>query len=87
MAKSLTNTKIVCTIGPASESPDVIKGLISHGMAVARLNFSHGTQSEHGEKIRIIRKLSDELGRPVAILQGSSRAKAESWGRTSLYNF
>jgi len=69
MGKSIPKTKIVCTIGPASESPDVIKELISNGMGVARLNFSHGTHGEHGEKIRIIRKLSDELGRPVAILQ------------------
>ena len=62
-------TKIVCTIGPASDSPDMIAAMIRGGMSVARLNFSHGTHSEHKEKIRIIRKVSSELNRPIAILQ------------------
>lgn len=62
-------TKIVCTIGPASESPEIIKELIRNGMNVARLNFSHGTHQEHKEKIRRIRLGSEELNRPVAILQ------------------
>lgn len=69
MSKSITKTKIVCTIGPASESPEVIRKLIQNGMSVARLNFSHGRLSEHEEKIHTIRNVSDELGRPVAILQ------------------
>lgn len=62
-------TKIVCTIGPASQSPEIISALIQNGMNVARLNFSHGNRSEHEEKIRVIRKVSDELDQPVAILQ------------------
>ncbi len=69
MKKSITKTKIVCTIGPASDSPSVIKEMILSGMNVARLNFSHGRHSEHGSKIKLIRKLSEELDRPVAILQ------------------
>ena len=69
MNKSIPKTKIVCTIGPASDSPEIIRDLISNGMSVARLNFSHGTQREHEEKIRIIREVSNELGKPVAILQ------------------
>jgi pyruvate kinase len=69
MKKTFPNTKIVCTIGPASESPAIIRALIQGGMDVARLNFSHGTQHGHAEKIRLIRKLSGELGKPVAILQ------------------
>jgi pyruvate kinase len=62
-------TKIVCTIGPASWSPRVLEQLIRNGMDVARLNFSHGTQAEHGQVIARIRKISRRLGRPVAILQ------------------
>ena len=62
-------TKIVCTIGPASESPQVLSRMIHAGMNVARLNFSHGTQAEHGQKIQLIRSLSDESKLPVAILQ------------------
>jgi len=65
----MPRTKIVCTIGPSSSSPEVIRELVKSGMDVARLNFSHGTHKEHGEKIRIIRAVSDQLGKPVAILQ------------------
>lgn len=65
----MPNTKIVCTIGPSSEERTIIRDLIMHGMSVARLNFSHGTHEEHQEKIRIIRELSKELNRPIAILQ------------------
>jgi len=50
----MPRTKIVCTIGPASESPETIRALITSGMNVARLNFSHGNHQEHGERIRII---------------------------------
>ena len=62
-------TKIVCTIGPASESPETIRELIQAGMNVARLNFSHGDHAEHAARIRIIRDAAKELGKPVAILQ------------------
>ncbi len=62
-------TKIVCTIGPASQSPEIIRALVQNGMNVARLNFSHGDHAEHQEKIRIIRMVSGELDQPVAILQ------------------
>jgi len=65
----MPKTKIVCTIGPASSSPDTIRAMIQNGMNVARLNFSHGTHEDHAEKIRIIRSLADELNQPVAILQ------------------
>jgi len=62
-------TKIVCTIGPASDSPQVLEALIQAGMNVARLNFSHGTHEEHLRKIRTIRQIADRLRQPVAILQ------------------
>ena len=65
----MQSTKIVCTIGPASESREVLGEMIRSGMNVARLNFSHGTQAEHGKKIETIRKLSVESETPVAILQ------------------
>ena len=68
-------TKIVCTIGPASESSQVLKLLMKAGMDVARLNFSHGTHEEHLKKIKEIRKLSDRLKRPVTILQDLSGPK------------
>jgi pyruvate kinase len=61
-------TKIVCTLGPASEG-EVLPGLLAAGMNVARLNFSHGTQDEHGARIRRLRGLAAAAGVPLAILQ------------------
>jgi pyruvate kinase len=65
----MSRTKIVCTIGPASRSPETLERLARAGMDVARLNFSHGTQAEHAEVIQTIRGLADRIGRPLAILQ------------------
>jgi pyruvate kinase len=64
----LRKTKIVCTIGPASESIEKLTQLIDSGMNVARLNFSHGDFVEHGARIENIRKASKETGKTVAIL-------------------
>jgi pyruvate kinase len=61
--------KIVCTLGPASESPDVVLKLLELGMDVARLNFSHGTHADHAGAVERIRAASRQLVRPVAILQ------------------
>jgi len=61
--------KIVATIGPASQSEETIKELINAGMNVARVNFSHGTHEQHAQRIAIIRKVSEKLGRSVGILQ------------------
>lgn len=63
------NTKIVCTLGPASESETMIEKMMRAGMNVARLNFSHGDYSEFAKLIRNIRKISKKLGVPVAIMQ------------------
>lgn len=64
----MPKTKVVCTIGPSSSSPEMIEKLIGEGMNVARLNFSHGTHQEHFDKINIIRRCSEQLNKPVAIL-------------------
>lgn len=61
-------TKIVCTIGPASSSYDVIRDMIREGMDIARLNFSHGDLEGHRQIIRTIRSASQDIGRPVAIM-------------------
>ena len=61
--------KIVATIGPASQDEQVLKNLMHAGMNVARLNFSHGLHEEHAERIACLRKLSEQLGLPVGILQ------------------
>lgn len=65
----MRRTKIVCTIGPASDSPEMIEKLIKAGMNVARLNFSHGTYDEHLRKIKLIREISAKRRTYVGILQ------------------
>jgi len=65
----MPGTKIICTIGPASDSLEGIRSLMENGMNVARLNFSHGDRDAHLEKILQIRKASRETGHPVAVLQ------------------
>ncbi|HZG76431.1 MAG TPA: pyruvate kinase [Paenibacillus sp.] len=64
----MRKTKIVCTIGPASESPENLRKLVLAGMNVARLNFSHGDFEEHGGRITNIKKVREELGKTVSIL-------------------
>ncbi|GAB6138090.1 pyruvate kinase [Halanaerobaculum tunisiense] len=64
----MRKTKIVCTIGPASDDRETLSDLIDAGMNVARLNFSHGNFEEHGAKIDKIRDLSEEKEEPVALL-------------------
>jgi pyruvate kinase len=68
-------TKIVCTMGPASESPDVIKQMIEAGMNVARLNFSHGDFAAHKKVIESLRAASASLGRRIAIMADLSGPK------------
>ncbi|MGE4560978.1 MAG: pyruvate kinase, partial [Desulfobulbus sp.] len=61
-------TKIVCTIGPASDSPEMLERMLEAGMTIARLNFSHGDFRDHGDVIRRIRRAAEKTGRPVAIM-------------------
>ncbi|MDR0323314.1 MAG: pyruvate kinase [Treponema sp.] len=61
-------TKIICSLGPASSTDEVVRDLILAGMNVARLNFSHGSYESHSASIERVRRLSSELGIPVAIL-------------------
>jgi pyruvate kinase len=65
----MRRTKIVCTIGPSSNREDILREMILSGMDVARLNFSHATHAEHRKTLQLIRRISEELDRPVAILQ------------------
>ncbi|SFU45945.1 pyruvate kinase [Alicyclobacillus macrosporangiidus] len=64
----MRRTKIVCTIGPASESPEMLEALIRAGMDVARLNFSHGTYDEHKQRIDRIREAARRVGKHVGIM-------------------
>ena len=66
---SIKKTKIVCTIGPATESEKVLGELVNSGMNVMRLNFSHGDFAEHQVRVNNIRKIMKKTGKPIAILQ------------------
>ena len=69
MVSSRSRTKIVCTLGPSSSSRESLAALLDAGMNVARLNFSHGEHETHAKNIALIRELSRERGKHVAILQ------------------
>ena len=65
----INRTKIVATIGPASNSRDTIMAMVDRGMNVARLNFSHGSYDDHAQIVSLLRSLSQELDTPITILQ------------------
>ncbi|HEY3084751.1 MAG TPA: pyruvate kinase [Candidatus Dormibacteraeota bacterium] len=61
-------TRIVCTIGPSSASPHILRAMVQAGMDVARLNFSHGDAESHRAAAKAVREAAEEVGRPVALL-------------------
>ena len=65
---AVRKTKIVCTIGPATDSEEIMIGLCQSGMNVARLNFSHSTHEDHLRRIDLIKKVRSRLELPIAIL-------------------
>ncbi len=64
----MRKTKIVCTLGPSTDSEDILRQMMLAGMNVARCNFSHGTYEDHQRRMDLVKKLRDEVGRPIAIL-------------------
>ena len=61
-------TKIVCTLGPATETPEMIQKLAEIGMNIVRLNFSHGNHEDHGNRIKMVRNVSDVAGYNLAVM-------------------
>jgi pyruvate kinase len=61
-------TKIVCTLGPATDAPGVLEGMVRRGMDVTRINFSHGTDDDHARRIEQVREVSRDLRQPIAVL-------------------
>lgn len=68
MLNNVKKTKIVCTLGPASQSEEVLTQLMQNGLNVCRFNFSHGSHEEHKERIDMAKKVREKLNKPVAIL-------------------
>ena len=77
----MRKTKIVCTIGPATESPEMLKSLLQRGMDVARLNTTHGDITEHRERIRRLKEIRKSMNLPLTILLDLSGPKI----RTGLF--
>ena len=68
----MRKTKIICTLGPATEDDNVLRDLMLNGMNVARINFSHGTHESHLKTINRVKKMRSELRHPVALLLDTS---------------
>ena len=68
MKDYMRKTKIVCTLGPATDNEEVLRQMIQAGMNVARCNFSHATYEEHKKRMDTVKRLRKEAGQPVAIL-------------------
>ena len=64
----MRKTKIVCTLGPATDDPEVLKGLMLAGMNVGRINFSHGNYKDQDERVKEFKSIRDELGLPIPLL-------------------
>ena len=64
----MRKTKIICTIGPASENEEILTRMCRSGMNVARLNFSHGTHEEHQKKFDLVKQVREKLNLPIAIM-------------------
>lgn len=85
----MRKTKIVCTLGPASDDRDTLVKMCQAGMNVARLNFSHGTHAEHKRRIEMLRSVREELGLPIALLLDTKgpeyRIKTFAEGKVDLH--
>ena len=68
MSPTARRTKIVCTLGPASDSPEMVDRLVAAGMDAARLNFSHGSREDHARRARMVREAQERSGRPLALI-------------------
>ena len=84
--ESYGRTKIICTLGPASARPEVLKGMIEAGMDIIRLNFSHGTHDEHQNLLTVVRQTSEKMGEHITILQDlqGPRIRVGQLGKASI---
>ena len=64
----MKKTKIICTLGPSTDSVSLIEEMINEGMDIARFNFSHGSKEEHAARIELVRKASEKTKKPIALV-------------------
>ena len=64
----MRKTKIICTLGPSTDSPEILEAMMKSGMDVARFNFSHGTHEDHKRRLEMLKDLRKKLNIPVAAL-------------------
>ena len=64
----MRKTKIICTLGPSTVSPEILEAMMKSGMDVARFNFSHGTHEDHKRRLEMLKDLRKKLNIPVAAL-------------------
>ena len=64
----MRRTKIICTLGPATDDKQVLKDMMLAGMNVARMNFSHGSHEEHKQRMNLVKECRAELGLPIGIM-------------------
>ena len=77
----MRKTKIVCTVGPNTDTESNMRALVANGMDVARFNFSHGDYEEQKSRMNLLKKVREELEKPVAILL-DTRRPGNAYGRT-----
>ena len=84
----MTKTKIICTLGPATDQPGILDKLVQEGMSVARFNFSHGTHEEHAKRLEALRQARKKYNEPVAALLDTKgpeiRVKSFAAGKVEL---
>ena len=69
----MRKTKMVCTIGPASDTPEILSKIIEAGMNVSRHNFSHGDHEEHAKRIKLVKELSNKYNKQIAVMLDTKR--------------
>ena len=80
----MRKTKIICTLGPATDDPAILEALIENGMNVARFNFSHGSHAEHKVRLENLKAARTKLGIPVGALLDTDAFRAITSGRYDL---
>ena len=81
----MRKTKIICTLGPSTDSPEILQAMMENGMDVARFNFSHGSHDEHKRRLEELKALRKKLNLPVAALLDTKGPETVSYTHLDVY--